>query len=124
MYQTARKLHLWVGLILAIVILAEAVTGLILAEPWLVGQDKGSSKRPAVEQQQTQRDDSRQMGLREGAKPAVNSAFGFVKGLHQGKVGGLDLKWLVDISAIGLVILTVTGVYIAIPILRARHRKR
>jgi uncharacterized iron-regulated membrane protein len=40
MNQTARKIHLWVGLILSLVLLIEAVTGLILAETWITGQQR------------------------------------------------------------------------------------
>ncbi|STO36655.1 Uncharacterised protein [[Flavobacterium] thermophilum] len=32
-----RNLHLWIGLISSIFLLVEAVTGLLLSEPWLIG---------------------------------------------------------------------------------------
>lgn len=43
MYTAVRKIHLWVGLILAVFLVIEAITGLILAEPWLVGQSQINS---------------------------------------------------------------------------------
>lgn len=131
MNQLVRKIHLWVGLILAVLILIEAVTGLILAEPWLVGQDK--TQRPQVEQSQ-RTEQLNKPGDKNAApggqfatmdkKPAASSAFGLAKGLHQGKLGTLNLKWLASLTAIGLIILTLTGLYIAIPLLKARRRNR
>lgn len=123
MYHAARKLHLWVGLVLAVVLLVEAVTGLILAEPWLVGQE-APQMPPGSAQPSGLRDGQGQAPPREGAKPATGGAFGMAKGLHQGKVGSLDLSWVIDLSAIGLVILVVSGVYLAIPILRAQSGRR
>jgi hypothetical protein len=35
-----RQAHLWIGLITSIFLLVEAVTGLLLAEPWLTGQQE------------------------------------------------------------------------------------
>jgi uncharacterized iron-regulated membrane protein len=35
-----RQAHLWIGLITSIFLLMEAVTGLLLAEPWLIGQQE------------------------------------------------------------------------------------
>lgn len=135
MYQTARKIHLWVGVILAIVILIEAVTGLILAEPWLIGEERGQG------QQQRRQLGKQQIGIQANAPDNTNaiqgeqraaagrttapsSAFGLAKGLHQGKFETFNLKWLVSLSAIGLIILTLTGIYIAIPILKARYKGR
>lgn len=120
MYQTARKLHLWIGLILSIFILVEAVTGLILAEPWLVGQASSQMQPPGI-QQDEQRDNVKQLPPREGVRSAPSGMVGFSKGLHQGKVGSTDFKWIIGLTAIGLVILTLTGLYIAIPILRVKN---
>lgn len=134
MQKTARKIHLWVGLILAIVLMIEAVTGLIMAEPWLVGQ--GKQQLPSVSQQSAIEQGNlpgtkEVVSPNEGRKmensrqaPNVFNIIGFAKGLHQGRIGSVNAKWIIDLSAIGLVILTVSGVYIAIPILRARSKKR
>lgn len=129
MYQSARKIHLLVGLILAAVILTEAVTGLILAEPWLVGQGQQQRSQLPYESEQSQTTGNKSLtpGKQRAAtasKPAPSSAFGLAKGLHQGKIGDLNLKWIVSITAIGLVILTLTGIYIAIPMLKPRRNRR
>ncbi|SMC79101.1 PepSY-associated TM helix domain-containing protein [Sporomusa malonica] len=120
-------MHMWIGLILAIVLLIEAVTGLILAEPWIVGQ-QGKPQMPQASPQSNieQGTAPTTRGVEPPFKPASNefNAFGFAKGLHQGKVGGFELKWIVDFSAIGLIILTVTGVYLSIPILKVRRNRR
>lgn len=130
MYRIARKLHLWVGLILAIILLIEAITGLILAEPWIVGQGqrqmnpaRQSANTEQINSQHTGRPAQGEKRTPEGTKPAASSAFGIAKGLHQGKIGNINAKWLVDLAAIGLIILTLTGVYIAIPILRAQQKR-
>lgn len=131
MYQAVRKVHLWVGLILAVILLMEAITGLILAEPWMVGQEK-THRPPAdfrsnIEQGKTPGTEG-SVGLpaSQGNRNARGefSVFGFVKGLHQGKVGNLDLKWVIDLSAIGLVVLTLTGIYLSLPHLLPKNRGR
>ncbi len=126
MYKVARKMHMWIGLILAVVLLIEAITGLILAEPWLVGREQqqmspGGQPGITTDQGNNPRDKG---AMVQGTKPTPTGAYGLAKGLHQGKIGNLDLKWVVDLSAIGLVILTITGIYISIPILKAQQKKR
>ena len=130
-YQTARKLHLWLGLILAIILLIEAIIGLILAEPRLVGQEK--NQMPPVRQstsqaQQTSPGDKGllthgQEQVQANTKPVVSGVFGIAKGLHQGKIGNLNLKWIIDLAAIGLIILTLTGIYLSIPFLKTQRKK-
>lgn len=123
MYQAARKIHLWVGLLLSLFILIEAITGLLVAEPWLVGQS--SPQKSPIGQQQNMQRDRGQAAVTDGVKEQLPSGIiPFAKGLHQGKLGGLNLKWIADLTAIGLVILTLTGIYIALPILRARNKIR
>ncbi len=121
-YQAARKIHLWVGLILAIVLIIEAITGLVLAEPWIVGQ--GKPQIPIGDSQNMEQRKSMPRSVESG-KPVQSgfNAFGFAKGLHQGKVGGFDLTWVVDLSAIGLIVLALTGVYLSIPFFRTRSKK-
>lgn len=124
-YQTARKIHLWVGLILAIILTIEAVTGLILAEPWLVGKGKPqihmNDSQPTIEQRE-----SIPRAITANGKPAQGgfNTFRFVHDLHQGKVGEFDVTWIIDLSAIGLIILVITGVYLSIPFLRIRSTKK
>lgn len=127
MYKAARKIHLWVGLVLALVILAEALTGLILAEPWIAGQDKARPPQSAGMQGSPEQGkvlaSTEKPGV-EQARPGSDggSIVGFARGLHQGRVGGFDLKWLVDLTAAGLIILVLTGVFISAPALRVRNR--
>jgi len=131
-YRTARKLHLWLGLMLAIVLLSEATTGLILAEPGLVGQAKPEilASRPAANLAQGTIPEGKdlmsqgQEQIQTRTKPVPSGVFGMAKGLHQGKIGNLNLKWIIDLTAIGLILLTLTGIYLSIPILRSQRKKR
>ena len=94
--RAVRKIHRWMGLILAPLIVIEAITGLMLAEPWIIGrQSLGSSTL---------------------IKWAVM--------LHIGIIGDYKLTWVIDIIAIGLVVLTLTGIYLSVPFLRAKYRHR
>ncbi len=127
MQQFVRRVHLWVGLILAAVLIIEAVTGLILAEPGWFGQTKGRPPGLAAAQEQAPeaaRQGAPRGGQQPGAAQGTFSLYSLAKGLHQGKVGGMNLGWVVDISAVGLVVLSLSGVYMAVPLLRARRRRR
>ena len=108
MFLTIKKLHMWLGLILGIILIAESVTGLILAEPWLVGQSH-DKPQPRIEQRQ-----SNEM------KEQRSSALGIAEGLHQGRYGEINFKWLIDISAIGIIVLTLSGLYLSIPYLKRK----
>ncbi len=55
-----------------------------------------------------------------------NSIRSFVKNLHAGRIGNTDVSFLLDIVAIALIILTITGMSMSIKILKAqrnRHRR-
>lgn len=132
MYQTVRKIHLWIGLILSVVILLEAVTGLILAEPWIIGQAKNQRLEVIPH-----RIDKNQFPETNNSAPLKNalphesrstqadfSAIGLAKSLHQGRYDGWNFKWLIDVSAVGLILLTVTGIYISVPLIRTHPNKR
>ncbi|MFL6556883.1 MAG: hypothetical protein ACJ8MO_12270 [Bacillus sp. (in: firmicutes)] len=43
--KNTRKAHLWIGLICSIFILIESVTGLLMNEPWLIGQTQMEDNR-------------------------------------------------------------------------------
>jgi hypothetical protein len=131
-YQTARKLHRWVGLILALVLLMESVTGLILAESGLWGQEKS---RPPMANPPSNSEQNKSAEVRNDNPPHTRTnretpptnglnVFGIAKGLHQGRLGEWNAKWLVDLAAIGMIFLNLTGIYIAIPILRARSNRK
>lgn len=48
----------------------------------------------------------------------------FAKGLHQGKIGNLDLKWLVNLAGLGIIVLTLTGIYMSIVHRQMRRIRR
>lgn len=115
MFLTIKKLHMWLGLILGIILIAESVTGLILAEPWLVGQSHDKSQ-PRMQQRQS----TEIKGLSNEVKEQRLRALGIVKGLHQGRYSDINFKWLIDISAIGIIVLTISGLYLSIPYLKRK----
>jgi hypothetical protein len=169
--RKTRQLHLWIGLICSVFILIEAVTGLFLLEPQLLGGGGGAP--PQMMQQQTPAGtDSSDTNVaapsaradagsfpriklsagavssdtnaaapasgadagsfprngnmgpgREGGTGAIN----FIRNLHQGRIGNTDISWVMDITAIGMIILTITGIVMSTKILAAqsvRRRKR
>jgi hypothetical protein len=50
----------------------------------------------------------------------ANSVAGIIKGLHEGKIGNTNVKWLIDLTAIGMIFLTITGIILSIKTLRAQ----
>ncbi|KRE40946.1 PepSY-associated TM helix domain-containing protein [Paenibacillus sp. Soil724D2] len=78
--------------------------------------------------------DQRTSGAMQGNRPAfngpspgqdgANSLTGFIKGLHEGKIGNTNVKWLVDIAAISMIFLTITGIILSIKTLRAQGIQR
>ena len=40
MMRKVRRAHLWIGLIASVFIFIEALTGLLMTEPWLIGQSE------------------------------------------------------------------------------------
>ncbi|WP_261303217.1 PepSY-associated TM helix domain-containing protein [Paenibacillus andongensis] len=54
----------------------------------------------------------------------ANSLTGFIKGLHEEKIGNTNVKWLVDIAAISMIFLTITGIILSIKTLRAQGISR
>lgn len=133
-----RQLHLWIGLFASILILIEAVTGLLMVEPWLIGANK-----PAPEQR-VQQGGPVDGGatVREGgeyARPAgpkalqdldpgtagrQNSLIGLIKGLHAGRIGNMNLHLFLDLVAVALIILTTTGIVLSINTLKAQSAAR
>ena len=122
MYNTVRKIHLWVGLILAIFLLVEAITGLILSEPWLVGQSPAEGPLRISDKSQIPGSKTlppEEIAQRSDVRPDSRGPFSIARGLHEGKYSGMNLKWLVDLEAIGIIFLTLTGGYLSITLLRA-----
>jgi hypothetical protein len=94
-YQTARKLHLLVGLILSLVLLVESVTGLMLAEPGLFGLEKS---RPPMANPSSNSEQNKSAEVRNDNPPYTRTnrgtpptnglnVLGLAKGLHQGRLG-------------------------------------
>lgn len=123
---TMRKVHLWLGLIVAIFLLIVAITGLILSEPGLIG----AQARPDDHQ-------VKQMVLPENSSTSQNvyvirsesqlagdvSTLVFIKQLHQGIIYSKNFRWVIDLVAISIIALTLTGIYLSIPFLKVRFKK-
>jgi hypothetical protein len=142
--------HLWIGLITSVFLLMEAITGLLLAEPWLIGQPKGepmfmqgaehgpissgmaqqgpSSARNFAEGESSSSPDfeQRSFGPREGfrGERGGNSLAGIIRGLHEGRLGNIDIRWAIDIAAISMIFLTLSGIYLSVKLLRAQSKSR
>jgi len=128
-----RSLHLWIGLFTSLFILIEAVTGLLMLEPWLMGASQPAAEQRVMLEKTAQGEMPEKAGAaREGTeaerqfKPSGqrNSVTDFVKSLHAGRVGGTDVSVLLDIVALGLIFMTVTGMILTVKALkrpRARH---
>lgn len=119
-----RLFHLWIGLLTSVLILIEAVTGLLMNEPWLMGLNKPSTEQH-VEYEQVQTDGFSERESVEEERhynPAEqgNSMLGVVRSLHSGRIGDTNVRFLLDIIAVGLIILTITGITMSIK--RLRHR--
>jgi hypothetical protein len=146
--KKTRSLHLWIGIITSVFILIESVTGLLLSEPWLMGvKPRGGMGNPAAIVNQTisasnpnsqnSSTSSSAIVQYEGRSlPSDRHVFdnhqmdggsglsNFIRGLHEGQINGLNVKWLVDVTAIGLIVLTVTGISMSIRALCAASHSR
>lgn len=125
MMRKIRQLHLWIGLLTSFLILIEAGTGLLMAEPWLMGLNKPSLEQGVEFEKTKMAEDSQQEDIVGGQfknKNQGNSLPGFVKNLHAGRIGDTDVSLLLDIVAIGLIFLTITGIILSIKSLKASAR--
>ncbi|NLI13569.1 PepSY-associated TM helix domain-containing protein [Pelotomaculum propionicicum] len=127
-----RNLHLWIGLFTSLLILIEAVTGLLMVEPWLMGAGK-----PAAEQRVMLEGQAPGGAAAKGGAPAEgvqagkqfnpngqgSSITAFVKNLHAGRIGGADVSILLDMAALGLIIMTVTGMVLTVKALKRQRAK-
>lgn len=52
-----------------------------------------------------------------------NNLMGLVKGLHAGRLGNLDITWVIDLAAISMIVLTISGIYLSIGILRGQKKR-
>ncbi|WP_160719125.1 PepSY-associated TM helix domain-containing protein [Bacillus sp. USDA818B3_A] len=175
--KNTRKAHLWIGLIASIFIFMESITGLLMNEPWLIGQTQqeggkgnfqpgqvqgqmnngqsnqvqagqGMTQKSAQTSGQMQGQNSNQMQRSSGDRqfqgrgnfggngnlPAgmtmnregmgQNSAMGIIRGLHEGRLGNTNIKWLIDLVAIAMIILTGTGIYLSAKVLAAEAKRK
>jgi uncharacterized iron-regulated membrane protein len=52
----------------------------------------------------------------------ANSLASIVRGLHVGQLGDVNFRWMLDIASISILILTATGIYLSIKILRIQAK--
>ncbi|ALA70719.1 peptidase [Geobacillus stearothermophilus 10] len=125
-----RNLHLWIGLISSIFLLVEAVTGLLLSEPWLIGQTERGEMHRAMQEGGAFRAGQASDGGAAAAPVAPRAEGGgtslgmFIRQLHEGRIGSLDIRWAVDLAAVAMIILTATGIYLSIRTLAAGRRRK
>lgn len=132
-----RQAHLWIGLITSIFLLVEAVTGLLLAEPWLIGQQERGEHHALIPPDRDSVPSSspenmkrfpESRGMEEKGREAggsFQSFAGIIRGLHEGRIGAWDVTWAIDIAAVAIILLTISGIYLSIRLLAAqRNRKR
>jgi hypothetical protein len=146
-----RQAHLWIGLITSVFLLMESITGLLLTEPWLIGQqpkgepmlmqgvEQGQISTGMAQQGQSsagnfaQRESSsssdleqRSFGPREGfrGERRGSSLAGIIRGLHEGRLGNMDIRWAIDIVAISMIFLTLSGIYLSVKLLRAQRKSQ
>jgi hypothetical protein len=130
--EITRKVHLWLGLLIAVFLLVEAVTGLILSEPTLIGAAKphsshevraaienGSSALPKLGNSQTAEVEKHVNQIAGDV-----SALVFIKQLHQGIIQSNSFRWIVDIIAVSIIVLTLTGIYLSIPLLKSQFKSK
>ncbi|MCM3727268.1 PepSY domain-containing protein [Neobacillus cucumis] len=164
--KKTRQAHLWIGLICSIFILMESITGLLMNEPWLIGQSQtegGANFKQGmmIPQQSTTANNTSQttgqtaqsgtatqsngttnnqtaantqgttngqvpaMGGRGGEGSQSSSLMSIVRGLHEGRIGTADITWLIDLTAIAMIFLTGSGIFLSMKVLAAgRKRKR
>lgn len=132
-----RQAHLWIGLITSIFLLVEAVTGLLLAEPWLIGQQERGEHHALIppdrdsvpsSSPENMKSFPESRGMEEKGREAggsFQSFAGIIRGLHEGRIGAWDVTWAIDIAAVAIILLTISGIYLSIRLLAAqRNRKR
>lgn len=132
-----RQIHLWVGLICSVFILLQSVTGLLLLEPWIIGGGEGGrgemSAAPTASTAVAAGANTttavaafpdRGAGGDRGGIEGGGGAASFIKNLHEGRIGNTDISWLLDLAAIGMIILTVTGIILSIKILKSQQIRR
>jgi hypothetical protein len=137
-----KQAHLWIGLITSVFLLVEAITGLLLAEPWLIGQQPKSQPMHTQNVKQGQisannilqgNNIAQEAGQEQGSfgpkegfrgERGDNSLAGIIRGLHEGRLGNMDIRWAIDIAAISIIFLTLSGIYLSVKLLQAQRKGR
>ncbi|PLS07271.1 PepSY-associated TM helix domain-containing protein [Neobacillus cucumis] len=169
--KSTRKAHLWIGLIASIFIFMESITGLLMNEPWLIGQTQQEGFKGNFQQGQFNRGQFNKgqagQGMNQNSGQAAGqiqgqngnqtqrfngngqfqrrgnfggngnfpagmtregmgqtSAMGIIRGLHEGRIGNTNIKWLIDLIAIEVMALTGTGIYLSIKVLGAEAKRK
>jgi hypothetical protein len=155
--KKVRRAHLWIGLIASVLIFMESLTGLLMNEPWLMGQAQveggrgnfqpgqfnGGQFRLNAGQENGQmqgQNGSNENGQFQGTpgfgrngnfpegfraeRMGQGSFMSTIRGLHEGRIGNTDVKWLIDLTAIAMMFLTGSGIYLSIQILRADRKRK
>lgn len=126
MVKKCRQLHLWIGLFTSILILIEAATGLIMLEPWLIGVNQPAIEQGSHSEKANMVNSSKESVLVEGPVPQGggfnnnNNLMGFIRNLHQGRIGSTNIAVFLDIAAIGLIMLSITGIILSVKVLKAQ----
>ncbi|ATY83804.1 hypothetical protein CVV65_01440 [Kyrpidia spormannii] len=134
--KRVRRIHLWIGLISSLFIFLEALTGLLLMEPRLIGgnppieQRFGDSGGSAVNTQNIERAvqgngviPPRESGTFQRDRENFG-IMGIIRGLHVGRIGNINVSWLTDLVAVAMMLLSGTGIYLSLKILRAERRRK
>ncbi|MGG3470734.1 PepSY-associated TM helix domain-containing protein [Neobacillus pocheonensis] len=159
-----RRAHLCIGLIASVLIFMESITGLLMNEPWLIGQSQFEGGRGNFQpgqfnqrqfnqgqfnQGQGNPQDSGQAngqmqgqsngqfqgppgfggngnfaGRIRGEGMGQGSFLSTIRGLHEGRIGNTNIKWLIDLTAIAMIFLTSSGIYLSLKVLSADRKRR
>jgi len=132
--KKARKIHLWIGLITSLLLFFQASTGLILMEPWIVGIEKNGQGQGWIQLEESRKGrvvDENENNNIQGNEYGFNrqdnedqGLHGIIKELHTGQIGNHDLSIVIDLTAVSIMILTATGIYLSIKILRGEHKRK
>jgi hypothetical protein len=47
-----------------------------------------------------------------------------IKGLHEGRIGTTDVKWLIDLAALAMIFLPGSGISLSLKVLGADRKKK
>lgn len=133
--RLSRQLHLWIGLLSTVFILIEAVTGFFMLEPGLLGGNgsppshmarQAITEGGAAQTGTTDSTDSAEGSMiqRPAGKEGGGGMMGLIKNLHKGRVGNVDLTLFMEITAVCMIALCITGIVLSIRILSAQRKSR